>query len=296
MPTMKNCKRFFPIPVRFLLLALPALGLTLLLGGCLAMMDERRFQSSSVAEFLYPNSVHLEEPRLPHLHLPLRVGISFVPRQSRGTPFPGAGQAALADSVAEAFRGLHFVDDITVIPPTYLRSQGSFANLDQIRRFFQVDVIILLGYDQMQVMDSSLASIAVWTIAGAFIVPSERTGTHTLMEAVVFDIASRSLLFRAAGTNVIDDTWSTAVGQERRLRQDAEHSFHAAAEDLVYNLRLSLTDFERRVRERPDDFVVTRRPGYTGAGSFGGIGAVGLCLLLVLVGAFHRFHALRDGV
>ena len=259
--------------LRIIHFLLPAVVL-LTLAACHSFYNGRQGQSSSVTDFLFPKAVQLEEERLPHLNLPIRAGIAFVPpptSHGHGGHPPATSQVELSDAVAAAFRDLPFVESISVIPPSYMRRQGSFDNLDQIRRMLGIDVIVLLGYDQVQVFDSSFASLAVWTIAGAFIIPSERTGTYTLMEAVVYDISTRSLLFRAAGSSEREDRLSTAVGQDRRVRVEGERGFTEATEDLISNLQASLTHFETRVRERPDDFVVTRRPGYRGSGSGGAL-------------------------
>ncbi|MCC5806427.1 MAG: rhombotarget lipoprotein [Opitutales bacterium] len=266
------------------------LGTILLLAGCMSLYESRRSQSSSVAEYLFPGEIELaERERLPRLELPLRAGVAFVPddRPHRAT-LPPEEREALARSVAEAFEGLPFVDSITVVPTNYLRPGGSFGNLDQIRRMFGVDIIVLLGYDQMQVIESTTASLAVWTIVGAYIVPSERSGTHTLMEAVVYEIPSRSLLFRAPGTNTTGSRYSTAQGQERRLRVDSVSGFNGATESLIDNLHVSLADFEQRVRDRPDDYEIVRRPGYSGGA---GLPLAGIAAgALLLLGGLYQTH------
>lgn len=257
-----------------------------LISGCMSLYDHRRSQSSSVADFLFPKTTELnEKERLPRLELPLRVGIAFVPpsRHARNA-LSALEQEGLAQKVAAAFEALEFVDSITVIPSNYLRREGSFDNLDQVRRMFKIDAIVLLGYDQFQTIDSTIASIAVWTIAGAYIIPSERSGTHTLMEATVYDISTRSLLFRAPGTSEIDGRFSTAVAQERRLRQDSDEGFRKATDDLITNLDDALKRFQIRVKEKPDDFEIVHRPGYSGAGNLNWSGLLlGTLLLLYLL-------------
>lgn len=270
--------------------ALLLLSILAIFAGCISLYETRRGQSSNVADFLFPDKIELnEQERLPRLELPLRVGVAFVPpARNIRQPMSAREQEDLAQRVADEFEALDFVDSITVIPGTYLRQGGSFDNLDQIRRMFGVDAIALLGYDQFQTMDSTFASVAVWTIVGAYIIPSERTGTHTLMEAVIYDIPTRSLLFRAPGTSEIEGRLSTAVSQERRIREDSEEGFRLATESLITNLEDALDRFQKRVKERPDDYVVVHRPGYSGVSNLGWSGFLMATILLVFAARKQR--------
>ncbi len=132
--------------------------LCLALAGC---TTPRSHTSTSAVDYLYPNAKEpLAATGVPVLSLPLRVGIAFVP----GT----MGNANLAltevrknevlDEVASHFRKLPFVKSIEIIPTAYLRPRGSFANLDQIRTMYGVDVVALVSYDQTQFTDQGLLS------------------------------------------------------------------------------------------------------------------------------------------
>ena len=139
---------------------------------------------------------------IPTLRLPLRVGLAFVPPStSRG--LTELQKTELLREVAAKFRALPFVESIEVVPTTYLRPGGGFENLDQLRSLLGVDVIALIAYDQAQLTSGTAWSLSYWTIVGAYVVPGEKNDTATLMEAVVYDIASRKLLFRAPGTSTI---------------------------------------------------------------------------------------------
>ena len=52
--------------------------------------------------------------------------------------------------MAAKFHGLPYVKSIDLIPTTYLRPNGGFENLDQVKSMFGVDVIALVAYDQIQ--------------------------------------------------------------------------------------------------------------------------------------------------
>jgi rhombotail lipoprotein len=241
-------------------------------------------------DYLYPRDVeHVDTPTLPTLSLPLKIGVAFVPEpQPKGhggafvTPGPGhfseKQKLALARQISDDFREYPFVGSIELIPSAYLTARGGFANLDQIRSMFGVDVIALLSYDQVQFTDEGLLSLTYWTVVGAYVVRGEKNDTKTMMDAVVYDNASRKLLFRAPGISQIKGS-ATPINLTEQLRLDSEQGFNVAATNLVANLQEQLELFRERVKSAPEEYKIVRKPGYTGAGSLGGFDLVLLAAL-----------------
>ncbi len=264
-----------PTP-RFIAFALLALVLVFLFTGCLSRFDRRRHEASSVVQFLYPGKEQpYIQPQIPTLRLPLRVGVAFVPTGSSDRPYAAptriseAQKVELLRGIAKQFKALPFVQSIEIVPTTYLRPGGGFANLDQLRALMGIDVVALVAYDQAQNTGDTAWSLAYWTIVGAYIVPGQKNDTSTLMETVVYDIASRSLLFRAPGTNTTDGH-STPIRTSEQLRTDSAVSLAAAAKDMTANLAQELELFKVRAKEEPQNIRIEHRPGYTGGGSLDG--------------------------
>ena len=234
--------------------------------GC--AYQTKRHYSSSVYEYLYSDKEgHIEDPSIPILSLPLRVGIAFVPEAGNSNySLTEKDKMDLMNEVAKHFKKYKFVKDIELIPSPYLTGKGSFANLDQIRTIYGVDVIALLSYDQTQFTDQGLASITYWTIVGAYIIPGEKNDTHTMVDAAVYDIQSRKMLFRAPGISHIKGL-STPVNLNEELRADSIEGFKEASVDVINNLNIQLELFKEKVKERPEEFKVVHKPGYTGGGS-----------------------------
>jgi rhombotail lipoprotein len=198
---------------------------SLLLSGCMLFPQSRSQKSGSVVAFLFPKEKpQVQAPSIPVLQLPLRVGLAFVPEADTATAgsFTEMQKQTLLKKTADQFRAQPFVQSIQVVPGAYLRAGGSFDNLDQLRSLLGIDVIVLLSYDQVQFTEDNVFSLAYWTIVGAYFFNGNRNDTHTLVEAVVYDIASRSLLFRAPG---VDQTKAStgAAYVERELRKDSGH-------------------------------------------------------------------------
>ena len=263
-----------------------------LLGGC---ATQSRFTSSTV-DYLYPgNTDHIEKPAIPVMKIPMKVGIAFVPGDNQrrltnfwqsffgksSSSFHGLTEKQKTDlmqKVAKYFQKYEFIDQIEIIPSAYLQPRGSFANLDQIRTMYNIDAIALIAYDQVQFTDEGMASFLYWTIIGAYVVPGEKNSTQTMMDAVVYDIKSRKMLFRAPGVSQVKGN-ATPVNLSEELRHDSQQGFELASSDMIKNLDTQLTLFKDKVKQRPKEYVVEYQPGYKGGGSFGWI-FVGLLLLI----------------
>lgn len=245
--------------------------LVALTSGCAAVGSTKH--ATSVVEFLYPDKESpIVKPDISELNLPLRVGIAFAPGEGGGTYggnnfitgkmggefiFSEEKKIALMKEVADHFKQYSFIKDLQIIPSTDLAPRGSFANLDRIRTVYGVDVIALLSYDQAQFTDEGVASITYWTLVGAYVVPGEKNDTHTLMDAVVYDIKSRKMLFRASGTSHTKSN-ATPVNLAGKLRADSESGFDKAAKDMIVNLDEELARFREKVKENPAEFKVVK--------------------------------------
>lgn len=264
------------------------------LGGCTTMTE--RQTTSSLVDFLYPAG----QPRplteeTANLKLPVKVGIVFVPssRVSRSggggwappgadAPLGMADQIGLLDDVAKHFRQYPFIKTVEVIPDNYLSPGGGFANLDALASMYDVDIVALVSYDQVQNTDEGMASLLYWTIVGAYTVPAEKNTTTTFVDTAVFDVKSRKLLFRAPGISR-NKGYDTAVNNSQGLREDSRTGFQAAFQQMTMNLDNALAGFKQKVKDNPDEFKVSTAPGYTGGGGAYGFGVlVGLAGLLLL--------------
>ncbi|MEN3159077.1 rhombotarget lipoprotein [Alkalimonas sp. NCh-2] len=267
------------------------------LTGCAGQQQGVR---SSVVDFLYPDAQEVIQPGMAELTLPLRVGIAFVPedhsyRRGELIGRPGSGyseltapmKAELLEQVANSFRQLDYVESIEVIPTTYLRPRGGFTNLNQIKTMYGIDVIALVSYDQVQFTHDSALSLTYWTLVGAYLFKGDKNDTSTLMDTVVYDIASQRLLFRAPGQSEVKGR-STPVNLSAELRQDSRQGFALAIDDMTMNLQQELKQFEQRLKDRPADIRVAQRSGGSGGAVAGWMLLLGLLWLTVK-------HARRRG-
>ena len=277
-------------------LTIGALAATALLAtGCSTMEGRTQHQASSLYTYLYSDKTeHVDQPTIPALSLPLRVGIAFVPPEGTGNQnyysyggnpvFSEDQKQELIKTISAQFKQYPFVKSIEYIPTTYLTPKGGFANLNQLKAMYGVDVMALVSYDQVQFTGENMASIAYWTVVGLYVVPGEKNETKTMLDTAVYDIASRKLLFRAPGFGSVKGL-ATPLNQSEELRANSQKAFAQAATNLVANLQVELAKFKERAANAPEEYKVEYKPGYTGSGALGGLeialaGGLGLGWLL----------------
>ena len=252
--------------------------------GLSACATATHHRAASVVDYLYPAKEVVVQPSIPTLTLPLKVGIAFVPTRedSRGlaSVVPEADRQNLLNGIAEHFRKQVFVKNIETIPTSYLTPEGGFENLEQVSRLFDVDVIALLSYDQVQFTNSGRSSITYWTLLGAYIVDGEKNDTRTLLDAAVFDVKSHKLLFRAPGVSTVKGS-AAPVNLDEVQRRDAAKGFSLATTDLLGKLDLELEAFQTKVRESKTDVKIVETEEYKNRKSSGGSGGGSADALLI---------------
>jgi rhombotail lipoprotein len=220
-----------------------------------------------------------------------------VPSYAERGAFSEQQKSVLLQRVAAEFKANAFIQSIDIVPTSYLRRGGGFENLDQVRSLLGLDVIALVAFDQIQFTAENKLSLAYWTIVGAYLFKGNKNDTHTLLEAVVYDIPSRKLLFRAPGVSQISDK-STMVEVSERLRSAGSAGFDQATADLTKNLQAELAAFRERVKSAPAGSEVARiehRPGYTGGGAID-VWLAGALAALGLVRGLYRYRARLAGI
>ena len=244
--------------------AAAALGIaaTLALAGC-ATQSVRTV--SSLYEYLYPAGEEVAlTPETPKLSLPLKIGVAFVPEVEWKNTTTVAGipstsldanagglsperKQLMLQKLAERLKQRPFVAQAVVVPSNYLTPHGGFANLQQVRAMYGVDAMALVSYDQVQFVDEGNSSFAYWTIIGAYMVEGEKNETSTMVDAAVFDIASRKLLFRAAGTSRVKSS-ATPINLSEELRANRGVGFEQAVAAMADALDAELVKFEASLR------------------------------------------------
>jgi len=231
-----------------------AVTATSLVGCSAAFFGIERSTRSSTVDYLYPDGKRpvIDPAVTPRLELPLRVGIAFVPATDRsrrgGTQPAEARRFELLEIVKAAFEGVDYVEDIQIIPSSYLGSAGGFRGLEQMGRVYDLDVFALVSWDQVVNTKDTVFSILYWTIVGAHVIPASKNSVHTLLDTAVFDLRTRRLLLRAPGfDHASQRTTAFASGGDQIWLSDL--SFERAAEEMSKNLESEIGEFGKRVKQ-----------------------------------------------
>jgi rhombotail lipoprotein len=241
------------------------------IAGC-ASMDQaaKQRQVASMLAFLFPGAAEppAASDAVAVLNVPFRIGVAFVPDNADPNfRLSETDRLKLAGQVRDAFSGYPFVREIVTVPSLYLEPGGGFVNLDRIGALLQVDVIALVSYDQVQHADASGWSFLYWTGIGAYVIEGDRYDVLTALETAVFDIRSRRLLMRAAGTSNIKGS-ATMIGFAARSREARLASFERAVEQMIGNLHGEVKSFRERAPTDPKVKLVLP-PGYDPKGARG---------------------------
>ena len=207
------------------------------------------------------STIKIQETMEPTITVPLKIGISFTPSQNYGEGFPEKERMQLMQEIRTQFKDFKFVESIELVPSLYLEEGGGFSNLDKLRQLFDIDVVMLLSYDQSQFKDTGALSITYWTLIGAYFVKGEKNDTHTLMDAALFHIPSRKMLLRASGVSHLKNS-ATPINLSEQAREDSLSGFRQASMDLTKNLKVSLYNFRKEIRSQSGKFKLKLKPGY----------------------------------
>jgi rhombotail lipoprotein len=256
--------------VCILIIALVAAGL----GGCTILCGPQcssrteQHSSSSLVEFLYPNGAPPPaQNRVPELHVPLRVGLAFLPGRGFGAGGPDAAmRQELLERVRQHFGERRFVSEIVIVPDYYLANQRGFAGLEAVQRLYSLDLMALVSYDQVTHSDENNWSLGYLTIVGMYVVRGNRYDVSTLVDLAVVDPATRSLVLRAGGTDTRHGN-ATLIEQSRESREAGGSGFNAAAAQMMQHFDTALTDFEAQVRAGHANVRVVHKDGAGGSGA-----------------------------
>ncbi|MBW8873614.1 MAG: rhombotarget lipoprotein [Acidobacteria bacterium] len=234
---------------RMTLVFVSLLPLLALAAGCIGYSLQPSHHVNSALDFLYPHGITTAAPASEVvLKLPLRVGLAFAPnRRNQMDPITEEQKQRLLTRVADAFKEHKAISHLEVVPTTYLQPGGSFVNLEQIRSSLGADLMVLLSYDQSQFTESTRASWTYLTVVGPLLIEGEKNDTRTVMDAVVYDIHSHALLFRAAGESTVNGR-SSPLNMDRKRRIFAAEGFDKATKGLIDSLNASLARFEEQAR------------------------------------------------
>jgi len=273
----------------FIKLTLTSIVIVFIAGCGVLDFETNKQVSSSLLDYLYPHGEHFEQSKqgqkhgaIPYLELPIRVGIAFVPLSSSYAhiDFSPSQQMKLLQEAKDRFTQYQFIEHIELIPANYLQARGGFTNLQQVANLYDVDLMALVSYDQVQKSYSKDLSLLYLTVVGAYIFEGDDNHTQTFVDTAVFDVQTETLLFRAPGTHKSRKN-STANGKSLVLDKMSQKSFTIAMESMLNNLDIELNSFRERVKNEKIA-KISYKKSYSGGGTSGLLALFILFLISVM--------------
>jgi rhombotail lipoprotein len=228
------------------LLTTVCICLTLCLSSACAGPVRTVQKQSSLATYLFGGTAPQGPVQKVPLKLPAKVGVAFVPGDLATQNIPDTTRKDVIEAVrSQLAKHSRYVAGAQSIPSLYLTPKGGIANLEQVARQFDVDVIVLLGASQFQKHErNSLAAFLDLTVIGAFVIPGNTVDTATVLEAAVYHVPSRALVFRTDGADQ-KRSRSTQFGANQSAHNDAVSSIEDASKKLVVSIADALVNFEK---------------------------------------------------
>jgi len=267
--------KIFLIKKLHFLIQIACLGLTLLsISACSTFpqnqngttnLGQRHGSSSTLVNYLYPRGerppgISLETP---HISVPTRIGIAFVPSKNNAIILNRALKNRLLAKVRKQFRYLSVVDTIKIIPPHVLTPSGGFNDMKRVARQFEVDLIALVSHNQIRAITNNSLSLTYWTIVGALIIPGNSHHIETFIDTAVFDVNTGKLLMQASGRDRVYRQ-SSAFALMQKHRQTSRRSLIKATDNMITTLNTELAKFRQRVRQGSNEADVHYKRNYRG--------------------------------
>jgi rhombotail lipoprotein len=203
-------------------------------------------RQSNLASFLFGGNAPQSPVQKVPLTLPARVGVTFVPGDPGSANIPDTTKKEVIEAVrSQLAKHTRYVAGAQSIPPMYLIPKGGVNNLEQVARQFDVDVIVLMGANQFQKHERNpLAALMDITVIGSFIIPGNTVDTSTVLEAAVYHVPSRALIFRTDGADQ-KSSRSTQYGSSQSAQNDGVSGIEGASKKLVVSIADALVGFEK---------------------------------------------------
>ncbi len=174
------------------------------------------------------------------LSFPASVAIIFIPSKHQDVPATTlrlAGDQLKQQLLAQT----KYIRSVAVVAVEDAKTK---IDLSKIRAMYDADIAIILSYQQdQQSQQSGPGGLVDATIVGAFLVPSVKTMTSTLIDGKIVHIDSDALMFRTSGIDS-RSTHSTSYGRDAAFSQQSIKGILAATEDLGNTLTTTLTQFD----------------------------------------------------
>jgi rhombotail lipoprotein len=176
------------------------------------------------------------------LTFPATVAVLFVPSKNNNDAIPYTALYQASEKFKQQLlNNPKYISSVTIVQAEDTKNRIS---LDDIRRSYAADIVVILSYQQDQRnLQSGAAALVDATILGAFVFPGVETKTITLVDAKVIHIPNQVLIFRKSAADE-RSKYSTSYGVDYSVKEESINGLLAAATDVGNSLAKTLVKFE----------------------------------------------------
>lgn len=208
--------------------------------GC--AIGPRSTASEDLSQILIPVKDSLVSVDKKPITFPATVGILMVPSRNTLMVPNSTLWLAAAELKKELLKNDSFINGVLIISTSDIRDKIS---LDTIRSMYGVDILAVLSYEQDQRSTrNSFATLMDLAIIPAFIVPSIKLTTSTVVDGKIVHIPSNAIVFRASGLDERSIFSTPASTQDGQPNEESIRGLATAVSDFGNNVSKILEGLE----------------------------------------------------
>lgn len=224
--------------IKFILLGLVGINLQ----GC-GSLNPRSASSKELANILIPVKDSLVSSEKKPLIFPTTIAILMVPGNYNGMIPDSTLRLAAEELKKELLKNDKYINGISIISSGDIREKIS---LSTIRNLYGADIVVVISYQQDQRRtQNSLASFMNIAIAPAFLIPSVKVTTSTIIDGKIIHIPSNAIIFRSSGTDERSTYLTPVSSNQGKANDESISGFVSSLNKFGENVGIKLAQLDK---------------------------------------------------
>jgi rhombotail lipoprotein len=209
--------------------------------GC--AFSPRESHSQDLAKLISPakDSVILNDKKA--LALPAAVAVLMVPGNNKSMIPDSTLRIAAEELKKDLLKNTRYISGVSIVSNEDIQKTVS---LETLRDLYGTDIIVILSYQQDQRRkQSSIASLLNFTIIPAFLVPSVKLTTATVIEGKIIHIPSNAVIFRSSGVDERAANLTLVDAESNHANEESIKSIVAAVKAFGESANTKIAQLDR---------------------------------------------------
>lgn len=200
--------------------------------GC--ALSPRNSTSLGLSQVLEPVKDSLVATEKQPLVFPAIVGILMVPSENTRMTPTSTLRFAAEELKNELLKNEKYIKGVTIVSASDFREKVS---LQKLRDMYGFDIVAVISYEQDQrSIQNGFSSLMDLAIVPAFVVPSVKIITSSVVDGKVVHIPSNAIIFRASGIDKRSKYMTSVSSQGAGANEESIKGLAAAVNDFGNNV------------------------------------------------------------